>query len=107
MQAILKKDDISRQNKDLILAELEKRSEITSASSNAQPVVDSNQVSSAMEEEESSRGGNDQPIVINQQSAGGGGGATIVEAPVVNVSIGNTMMTPAQGSARFVSEAFA
>ena len=107
LQAILAKDDISQKNKGLITAELESRSAVTSASpEQAQPRVDSNQVSTAMEEEESTRQSNSQPIVIDNSTNTGGSQATpTVEAPVVNVTIGNTMMTPAQGSARFVSDA--
>ena len=107
LQAILAKDDIGAEDKGLITAELERRSAVTSTSpEQVQPIVDSNQVSTAMEEEESTRQSNSQPIIIDNSTNAGGSQATpIVEAPVVNVTIGNTMMTPAQGSARFVSDA--
>ena len=72
LQAILAKDDIGAEDKGLITAELERRSAVTSTSpEQVQPIVDSNQVSTAMEEEESTRQSNSQPIIIDNSTNAG------------------------------------
>lgn len=100
LQAIIKDDDISDENKALITSELESRSNVTPLTT--QPMVDSAPLQQNTEEVEELQSQPAEPIVINDTSSGNSGPAPKSEVSV-NVSFGDSMAPDSQGSARFIS----
>ena len=99
LQAIIKDDDISDENKALITSELESRSNVTPLTT--QPMVDSVPLQQNTEEVEALQQQPAEPIVINQQS----GNSAPAPAPDVHVavSLGDPLAPDSIGSARFIS----
>ena len=100
LQAIIKDDDISDENKALITSELESRSNVTPLTT--QPMVDSVPLQQNTEEVEELQQQSAEPIIIN--NGGGSPGATPPAPDVhVAVSLGDPFSPDSPGSARFIS----
>lgn len=100
LQAIIKDDDISDENKALITSELESRSNVTPLTT--QPMVDSVPLQQNTEEVEALQQQSAEPIIIN--NGGGSPGATPPAPDVhVAVSLGDPFAPDSPGSARFIS----
>lgn len=100
LQAIIKDDDISDENKSLITSELESRSNVTPLTT--QPMVDSAPLQQNTEEVEALQSQRAEPIVIDA-SSGNSGPAPKASEVSVSVNIGDSMAPDSQGSARFIS----
>ena len=100
LQAIIKDDDISDEDKALITSELESRSNVTPLTS--QPMIDSAPLQETTEEVEALQQQSQEPVIINTPQNNTGGTAPTPDVHVA-VNLGDPLAPDSAGSARFIS----